>query len=284
MYDYTKPQDTIERIDDAQVVFCNKVLITKEVMDVCKNIMYIGLFSTGTNNVDMEEAKRRNIKVNNVPGYSTNAVAQQVFSYILDYTNKISLYAKSVKAGDWIRSESFSYFNYPTYELDSLSLGIVGFGSIGRRVYQVAKVFGLKVYAYTRHIPDGFKDIEFVSFEDVLKNSDVVSLHCPLTEETNGIINKDSLRLMKSTGVLINTARGQLVNENDLYDALNNKVLAFAYLDVIAVEPMDKNNILKDLNNCIITPHTAWASRQTRQRLLDIAIYKYKEYLKNEQI
>lgn len=278
-YGFTPKKEVATRISDADVVFCNKSLITEEVLEKCKNVKYIGLFATGFNNVDLDSAKRHNVTVCNVPSYSTNAVAQHVFALVLGFYNHVSEYSKSVADGRWIRSELFSYFDIPIYELAGQTMGIVGYGSIGQKVAEIAKAFSMNVLVYTRTVRENPYDIEFVSFDELLKRSDVVTLHCPLTPKTRGLINSEKLALMKKNAILINTSRGPIVNELDLAQALENEVIAGAGLDVVTVEPMLETNPLHNAKNCVITPHIAWAPLQTRKRLVNIVIENYKAWL-----
>ncbi len=268
IYDYTAYEDVLERIENAEIILCTRTPITREIIINSPKLKYIGLFSTGFNSVDINAAKEHGIVVTNAPSYSTNAVAQHVFAFILDNYSKINFYNQSVKNGDWITSKHFSYFNEPIDEIREKTLGIIGFGSIGKKVYQIAKAFDMNVIVHTRSICDEYDKNIFKSFDDVIKNSDIITLHCPLTEKTKNIINTDSLSKMKSSAMLINTARGPLINEEDLYLALKNNLISKAYLDVINTEPMQKENKLIKQNNCIITPHIAWAPLKTRQNLI----------------
>lgn len=265
----TKPEETAANIDDADIVLCNKVLITKEVMDACPNIKYIGLFATGYNNVDVEYAAKKGITVCNAGQYSTNAVAQQTFAYILDRFSRVRDYDTAVKNGEWERSPAFSYFPVPTSELAGKTLSIVGYGSIGRKVAEIGAAFGMNIVISTRTQP---KDCpyEVTDLFTAAEKADVLTFHCPLTDKTAGIINSELLSHMKSTAMLVNTSRGGVVNEADLAQALNDGKIAAAYLDVLVKEPMSPDTPLKGAKNCVITPHTAWAPLETRQRLVDI--------------
>ncbi|MBP5580704.1 MAG: D-2-hydroxyacid dehydrogenase [Ruminococcus sp.] len=265
----TKPEETAANIGDADIVLCNKVLITKEVMDTCPNIKYVGLFATGFNNVDIEYAAQKGIAVCNAGQYSTNAVAQQTFAYILDRFSRVRDYDNAVKNGEWERSPAFSYFPVPTAELAGKTLSIVGYGSIGRKVAEIGSAFGMNIVISTRTQP---KDCpyEVTDLYTAAEKADVLTFHCPLTDKTAGIINMELLSHMKPTAMLINTSRGGVVNEADLAQALNDGKIAAAYLDVLAKEPMSPDTPLKGAKNCTITPHTAWAPLETRQRLVDI--------------
>lgn len=278
LYGFTPKEEIAKRISDAEVVFCNKAPITEEVLSKCNNLKYIGLFATGYNNVDLDAAKRHNVTVCNAPSYSTNAVAQHVFALILSFYNHVSEYSKSVARGDWVQSKMFSYFDIPIFELAGKTIGIVGYGSIGRKVAEIARAFSMNVLVFTRTIPQNIQGIEFVNFDELLKRSDIVSLHCPLTEKTRGMINSEKLAMMKKSAILINTSRGPIVDEKDLAEALENEVIAGAGLDVVKVEPMLESNPLLNAKNCIITPHIAWAPYQTRKRLVNLVLENYKAW------
>lgn len=265
----TKPEETAANIGDADIVLCNKVLITKEIMDSCPNIKYIGLFATGFNNVDVEYAAKKGIPVCNAGQYSTNSVAQQVFAYILDRFSRIRDYDAAVKNGEWERSPAFSYFPVPTSELSGKTLSIAGYGSIGRRVAEIGSAFGMNIVISTRTQP---KDCpyEVTDLYTAAEKADVLTFHCPLTDKTAGMVNSELISHMKPSAMLINTSRGGVVNEADLAQALNRGRIAAAYLDVLEKEPMSPDTPLKSAKNCIITPHTAWAPLETRQRLVNI--------------
>ncbi len=278
IFPLTSPEQTAERIGSAEIVLCNKVLITKEIMDKCPNLQYIGLFATGFNNIDTEYAKLKNITVCNAGQYSTNAVAQQVFAYILDFSSRIRDYDRSVKSGEWENSPCFSYFPIPTAEIAGKTLSIVGYGSIGRRVAEIGSAFGMNIVISTRTAPANCP-YELTDTETAVKKADFLTFHCPLTEQTKGLVNADLLNLMKNSAVLINTSRGAVVNEKDLADALNNGKISAAYLDVLEKEPMSPDTPLKTAQNCIITPHTAWAAYETRKRLFDTVCDNIEKWL-----
>ncbi len=265
----TKPEETVRNIGDADVVICNKVLLTKEVLDACPQIRYIGVLATGFNNVDLEAADARGIPVCNAGSYSTDAVTQLVFAYIFDHFQRVSLYNMDVRLGEWESAPAFSYFPYPTGELRGKTLGIIGYGNIGKNVAKIADAFGMSVIISTRTEPENCP-YPVRSTEEVFAAADVLTLHCPLTEQTAGLVCKKTLALMKETAVLINTSRGGTVVEQDLADALNNDMLAAAYLDVLTKEPMSADTPLKNAKNCTITPHIGWTPLETRRRLLDI--------------
>lgn len=278
VYQLTEPHDVAERIGDSDIVLCNKAVITKEIMDSCPKLRYIGLFATGFNNIDIEYAAKKGITVCNAGQYSTNAVAQQVFAYILDFCSRIRSYDTAVKNGEWESSPCFSYFPIPTAELNGKTLSIIGFGSIGRRAAEIGNAFGMRVLVNTRTVPENCP-YEVCDRDAAVKNADFLTLHCPLTADTKHMVNADFLRKMKSSAVLINTSRGAVVNEKDLTDALNSGTIAGAYLDVLEKEPMSPDTPLKFAKNCVITPHTAWAAYETRVRLLNIVCENIRQWL-----
>ena len=274
----TKPEETAANIGDADIVLCNKVLITKEVMDACPNLRYVGLFATGYNNVDVAYAAEKGITVCNAGQYSTNAVAQQVFAYILDRYSRIRDYDNAVKNGEWERSPAFSYFPIPTAELAGQTLAIVGYGSIGRRVAEIGSAFGMNIVVSTRTKPTDCP-YQVTDIMTAAKMADVITFHCPLTEQTKGLVNSGLLGVMKPTATLINTSRGPVVNEADLAEALNSGKIAAAYADVLEKEPMSPDTPLKHAKNLTITPHTAWAAFETRKRLVDIVCGNIRAWL-----
>lgn len=270
IYDRTLPEQVISRIGNAQIVLVNKVILDKHILESCPSIKYIGLCSTGTNVVDLEYTKQHDITVTNVPSYSTTGVSQLVFSYILAFTNKVEEHNQSVHNNAWINCPDFCYWTSSLSELDGKTMGIIGYGSIGKRTAQIAKAFGMNVLCTTRtlsKIPQN-SFVTPTNFDELLSSSDFISIHCPLTESTKNLINKETLQKMKKTAYLINTARGPIVNENDIAQALNNDELAGFACDVISEEPMKKGNTLLSCKNTIITPHIAWAAKETRERLL----------------
>lgn len=273
------PQDKVaERVGDAEAVIINKTVFTREIMEKCPKLRYIGLCATGFNNVDIKAAAELGITVCNVPAYSTAAVAQQVFSYVLHFASRTADYNADVQSGGWVRSDTFSYFTIPTFELSGMTMGIIGFGSIGSAVARIAKAFGMNVIASTR-TPRSAEGVSFVSTREVFESADFISLHCPLTEETKGLVNAEKLRLCKPSAYIINTSRGPVVNERDLAEALNSEMIAGAGLDVVETEPMKADNPLLGAKNCIITPHVAWAPVQTRQRLIAAAADNLRSFI-----
>lgn len=267
-----------ERIADADIVICNKSELTADVLAQAKNLKYIGLFATGYNNIDTAYTSSHGITVCNVPGYSTEAVAQHTFAFILALTNRVGEYNKTVLEGDWIKSRTFSYFPLPTIELCGKNIGIVGYGSIGRRVADIAKAFGMRVLVYGRRKIDD-DTVTQVDFDTLLRESDVVTLHCPLNDDSRKMMNAEAFEKMKKGAYFVNTARGALVDENALKDALTSGHLAGAGVDVLNVEPMTEDCPLLDAPCCLFTPHIAWAGVETRRRLLDIVFDNIKAFL-----
>lgn len=269
-YDVTAPNMAAERVEDADIVICNKTLMTAEVLERAKNLKYIGILATGYNNVDLAKAKERGIIVTNVPGYSTEGVVQLVFTFITELYGNLGKYRASVNSGEWKNSPTFSYFPFPITGMAGKTIGIVGFGAIGSRVAKIADAFGMKVLINTRTPKSGFS-YEFVDFDTLLAESDIVTLHCPLTPQTDGLMNSEAFGKMKKGAVLINTSRGPVVDEQALREALDCGKLMGAGLDVLKTEPMAEDCPLFGAPNCIITPHIAWAGKDTRARLLSIA-------------
>lgn len=277
-YDYTGQDDVASQIGDGEIVLCNKSNITKEVMNQCEHIKYIGLFATGYNNIDLEAATENGIVVCNAPSYSTYAVAQHVFALILHITNQVAKYDQSVQQGDWVAADNFSYFSYPLVELAGMTLGIFGYGEIGQTVARIGAALGMKVIVTTR-TPKNVSEVEYVSTEELFARSDILSIHCPLTDATRGLVSIERLSLMKSSAILVNTARGLIVNEHDLAKALNEGVIAGAAVDVLSREPMREDNPLRGAKNCVFTPHIAWAPTQTRERLIHIVADNIRQYI-----
>jgi len=277
VYERSDPAQIIERIGDSDAIFLNKINITEEVLSSCPNLKYIGVLATGYNVIELEAARRHNVTVTNIPAYSTDSVAQHVFAMITYFTNHVASHNESVHKGDWISCPDFCYWNSSLMELTGKTLGVFGYGSIGKKVVQIAKAFGMNVICCTRTPKEGMP--EAVSFEELLKRSDFISLHAPLTEQTKNIINKDSIKLMKKSAYLINTARGGFVVEKDVADALNDGLIAGYAADVLLSEPMSKDNPLLTAKNCVITPHIAWAPLETRARLQGVALENLKAWL-----
>ncbi len=282
VYERTEPDQVIERIGNSDAIFLNKIQITKEIFDACHNLKYIGVLATGYNVIDLEAARQHGVIVTNIPAYSTDSVAQHVFSFILYFTNQIAQHNEAVKNGDWIKCPDFCFWNGSLTELYGKTLGIFGYGNIGKKVSEIGKAFGMKVICCTRTQKEGMP--ESVSFEELLKRSDFLTLHAPLTELTKNIINRKSLSLMKKSAYLINTARGGFVVEKDLADCLNNCGIAGYAADVLLHEPMSKDCPLLKAKNCVITPHIAWAPLETRKRLQGIAEENLKAWLAGKPI
>ncbi len=282
VYERTSPEEVIERIGNSDAVFLNKIQITKEIFDACPNLKYIGVLATGYNVIDLDAARAHGVTVTNIPAYSTESVAQHVFSFILYFTNQVAQHSASVMAGDWVKCRDFCFWNGSLSELNGKTLGIFGYGNIGKKVAEIAKAFGMNIICCTRTPKEGMP--EAVSFEDLLKRSDFLTLHAPLTEQTKNIINKESLSLMKKSAYLINTARGGFVVEKDLADYLNNDGIAGYAADVLLNEPMNADCPLLKAKNCVITPHIAWAPRETRKRLQGIAEENLKAWISGNPI
>ena len=279
-FDRTKPEEVLERANGAEALITNKVVITKALIDKLPLLKYIGVTATGYNVVDVQAASERNIVVTNIPAYSTNSVAQLVFSHILNVANQVELHANSVRNGDWIKSPDFSYSKSSQVELAGKTLGIVGFGRIGSKVAEIGLAFGMKVIFQNRsEKTDLASGIIQKNLSEVFAVSDFVSLNCPLTVENVEFVNRDLLKTMKPTAVLINTGRGGLINELDLANALNSGQIAAACLDVLSTEPPSLENPLVSARNCFITPHIAWATFEARERLLNITIDNLKSFL-----
>lgn len=280
VYEYTQPQDILSRIADAEVVLTNKTPISEQTIDAKPNLKYIGLLATGFNVVDIDAAKRRGIVVANIPTYGTTAVAQYVFALLLEICHHVGHHNQAVQEGRWTACRDFCFWDYPLIELAGKTMGIIGYGRIGRATAQIARAFGMKVVAY-----DAFATgEELVSLDELLSQSDVISLHCPLTRENTGLINRDTLAKMKDGAIIINTARGPLINEPDLREALLSGKVLGAALDVVAVEPIQSDNVLLGLDNCLITPHIAWAPKESRQRLMDVAVENVAAFLAGQPI
>lgn len=277
-YGLLRYDEVAEKIADADMVVCNKTLLDKNTLRLAKNLKYIGLFATGYNNIDIEYCKAHNIAVCNAGSYSTNAVAQHTFALILEHFNNTSNYNKYVQDGHWKRSKTFSPFVYPLSELAGKTLGIVGFGNIGRAVAKIANAFEMNVIAYNRSEKQA-DGVAFVSFETLLEQSDVVSVHCPLNSESQDMFDKNAFAKMKKGALFVNTARGGVMVEQDLFDALQSEHLGGAAIDTLKVEPMEEDCILMGAKNCIMTPHIAWAPVETRVRLMNIVADNISAFL-----
>jgi len=280
IYDRTPPAQVVSRAQGAQIVLTNKTVLSRESIEQLPQLGYIGVLATGYNVVDVEAAGGQGICVTNVPAYGTPSVAQMVFAHVFNLTQHVAEHAQSVRAGDWSRSEDFCYWNFPLVELAGLTMGIVGFGRIGRETAKLARDFGMRVIYHdisTVLVPSS--EAEPVDLNALFRDSDVVSLHCPLTPDNRGLVNRRRLEMMKAGAFLINTIRGPLVDEPALAEALNAGRIAGAGLDVLCEEPPRADNPLLHARNCYITPHIAWATRSARQRLLEIAISNVRAFL-----
>lgn len=277
----TPAAETVKRAAGADILLTNKVVLSKEVLDQLPSLKYIGVLATGYNVVDLKAAEQRRIPVTNVPSYGTQSVAQMVFAHILNLTQHVYPHATSVRTGRWSSSEDFCYWDSPLIELAGKTLGLVGLGKIGQATARIGLAFGMHVVAYD---PAGtaVDGVEAVDLDTLLERSDVVSLHCPLTSENEGFINRKRLQVMKPTAFLINTGRGPLINEDDLAEALAAGSIAAAGLDVLSVEPPPADHPLIAAKNCYITPHIAWATRESRARLMATAVDNVRAFLNNE--
>lgn len=269
VFDRTPENLIVGRAENAEIVIVNKTPISRETLEKLPKVKLIAVLATGYNIIDCAACDERGVLVANIPSYSVSAVAQQTFAFILEYANRIGEHTLSVKSGDWAKNSDFSYQVAPLCELEGKTLGIIGYGRIGRKVASIAPCFGMNVLVHTAH-PEKYVDADFVSLDELLEKSDIVSLHCPLTPETQGMVNADFISKMKDSAFLINTSRGAQIDEKALADALNSGKLSGAGVDVLSVEPPKADNPLLSAPNIYITPHIAWASHETRARLLSI--------------
>lgn len=275
IYDRSAPDEIVPRSTSAEIVLTNKVKLNGEYMSSVPTLKYIGVTATGYNIVDVAAARERKVIVTNVPTYGTQSVAQMTFALLLELTQHVGHHAQTVREGRWTRSPDFCYWDYPLIELDGLTLGIIGFGRIGKMVGQLAEAFGMKVLTYSRKQP-------VAEMETLFRRSDIISLHCPLTPQTEHLVNEKRLAWMKPTAFLLNTSRGPLIDESALAKALNEGRIAGAGLDVLAVEPPTADNPLLRAKNCLITPHIAWATRAARSRLMEAVVENLRAYLTGE--
>ena len=280
IFDRTAPDQIPARCASAEIILTNKVPLAREMIAALPKLRYIGVLATGCNVVDTAAAREHGIAVTNVPDYSTRSVAQLTFALLLELTHHTGHHAQTVREGRWNRSLDFSYSDFPLIELDGLTLGLVGYGRIGREVAKIAHAFGLRVLVHTRTPPaEATNGLEFVPLDELLRRSDIVSLHCPLTPGTKTLINTGHLAMMKPTAFLLNTSRGPLIDEHALADALNSGRLAGAALDVLSTEPPPVTHPLITAKNCLITPHIGWATAAARQRLMKIAVENMRSFL-----
>jgi len=278
IYDRTPPPEVIRRSADAEILLTNKTKLTRELIQSLPKLRYIGILATGTNVVDLKAARERNITVTNVPGYGTQSVAQTTIALLLELCHRVGHHSQTVREGRWTRNIDWCYWDFPLIELGSLTMGIVGLGHIGRAVAELARAFGMRVLVYTP-TPKSADFVNFIDLETLFRNSDVISLHCPLTPETQNLVNAQRLSWMKPSAFLLNTSRGGLIDERALADALNSEQIAGAGLDVLSTEPPPPNNPLLRAKNCLITPHLAWATRASRSRLMTMAVENIRVFL-----
>jgi glycerate dehydrogenase len=281
VYDRTPSELVIERSAGADILLTNKTMMSTEILRSLPRLKYVGVLATGYNVIDVKKAGELGIIVTNIPAYSTNSVAQLTFALILELCFHVQNHSDSVMSGKWSRSIDFTYRDFPLTELATKTLGVIGFGNIGQKVGEIAMAFGMNVIASSR---SGRSGLEQTGIPELMSRSDIVTIHCPLTPETTGMINIDNLRLMKRSAILINTSRGPVVVEKDLAYALNEGIIAGAGLDVLSSEPPSEDNPLLQAKNCIITPHIAWATLESRTRLMQIAVQNVKAFLSGSAI
>ncbi len=283
IYDRTPEDQVLERSKDAEVLLVNKVVLSREIMDQLPRLKFICVLATGYDVVDIHAAREKGIAVSNVPTYGTQSVAQMVMAHVLNLTQHVAYHAETVREGRWSRSDDWCYWDFPLIELHGLTMGVVGYGRIGRNSASLAKAFGMKVLAYDEFVRDsGDPAVEMVDFRTLLQRSDVVTFHTPLTPDTEGMLNAETLKLMKKTAFVINTSRGPVIDSKALADALNNDELAGAGLDVLDVEPPPADHPLLTAKNCYVTPHISWATRSARARLMQTAVDNVAGYIKGE--
>ncbi|WP_026477390.1 D-2-hydroxyacid dehydrogenase [Alkaliphilus transvaalensis] len=284
-FDLSGKEEIIKRIGDAEIVFTNKTPLNREIIENLPKLKYIGVLATGYNVVDVEAAKERGITVTNIPTYGTAAVAQFTFALLLELCHHVGNHSEAVYKGKWTNSQDWCFWNHPLIELEGKTMGIIGYGRIGQRVARIAHGFGMKVIAFN-HRPKALDGdvVTFVDLDELYKKSDVISLHCPLFEDTKGMINKETIEKMKDGVLIINTSRGPLIDEEDLAGALNRGKIGGAAVDVVTTEPIKESNPLLKSKNCIITPHIAWAPKEARSRLMEIAIDNLEKYLSGNPV
>lgn len=279
-------QEAINRIEDAEIVFTNKTPISKTLFEACPNIKFIGVLATGYNVVDINAAKEKGVIVTNIPAYGTAVVGQFTIALLLEICHHIGHHNIAVHEGKWENNKDWCFWDYPLIELDGKVMGIIGYGRIGQATGKIAQALGMKVLAYDEYKNPSLetKTCKYVELDELLKQSDVIALHCPLFPNTQGIINKENIAKMKDGVIIINDSRGPLIVEQDLADALNSGKVAAAGLDVVSTEPIKGNNPLLNAKNCILTPHIAWASKESRKRLMDIAVNNLQAFIDGNPI
>lgn len=286
VYDYTPTDKIIERCKDAEIIIDNKVVLSREIIEQLPKLRYIGMLSTGFNVIDTKAASEHGIAVCNVPTYSTAAVAQLTFALILETYNQVGLHSNAVHSGEWDSCRDFCFWKTPLIELSGKTIGIIGFGKIGNEVAKIADAFGMNILCYVpreKPMPE-YKSFRYVGLDELAEKSDIVSLHCPLTPDTTGLINADFIAKMKKSAIVINTSRGPAVDEQALADAINSGRIFGAGVDVLSTEPPKKDNPLLNCERCFITPHVAWAGYETRQRLLSVVLENLKAFLGGKPI
>lgn len=282
-YERTSPEEAAERIGDADVVFLNKTVITRETLEKCKNLKFISVIATGYNTVDVVAAKELGIPVSNVPSYGTEAIGQHAFALLLEITNRVGHHDLEVRKGRKNNDRDWCFWDYSPIELENKTIGIIGLGRIGKITMRGALAFGMKVLAYDSYQDASLENVKYCDLDTLLKESDVIALHCPLFPETENLINKDTISKMKDGVIIINNSRGGLVVEEDLAEALNSGKVYAAGLDAVREEPISMNNPLLSAKNCYITPHISWAAIECRQRLIDYSLDNLKAYIDGRQ-
>ena len=286
VYDRTPVDQVVERANGAEIIFTNKTPVREEALEQLPSLKFIGVLATGYNIVNTEVAKQRGVVVSNVPGYGTPSVVQLTFALLLELCLRVQRHSDAVTDGRWSRSADFCFWDYPLVELSGKTIGIIGFGTIGQGVADVATAFGMQVIGASRTQTDQLhrKNFRWMEVPDLLQQSDVVSIHCPLTPDTRGLLNRETLKLMKPSAVLLNTSRGPIMVDEDVADALNNDVIAGAGIDVLSVEPPPGDHPLFGAKNCIITPHIAWATKEARGRLMNSTIHNLEAFLEGKPV
>jgi glycerate dehydrogenase len=286
VYEHTESNQIVDRISDATIILTNKTPINSDTISCCDRLTYIGVMATGYDVVDIDAAHRKNIIVSNVPAYSTYSVAQMTFALLLEICHHVGHHNRAVHKGRWVKNRDFCFWDYPGIELQGKTLGIVGFGRIGSKVADVALAFGMKVLGYSRN-PDKSMETDtlaFVSLEELYRNSDIISFHVPANKETSGMVNKQTISMMKDSVILLNTARGSLFNENDVYSMLVSKKIQAVGIDVLSKEPPHTSNPLLEAPNCFITPHIAWGTTEARLRCMEITYNNVLSFLHDKPI